>query len=336
MKNRKILVLGATGHLGAYSALHLKDIGYEVVAVGHRQSDNGFFKAKDIEYIGGFSLEREDDYSKLPVDINAVVHMAGTMPAHANANPMPYVQSIIVGMVNLCEWLKSKTKCNRVIFNTTPSDVCAYFGSDIPVPNDAPRSFPKDGGDHAVYAIAKNAAVDILESYKYSDGISSCVFRHLTVYGYHPNPYYSLNGVKKMLPWRQIMNNAITGRPIEVWGDTNRKKELLYIKDFTKAIELAVESQAEGIYNLSGFKPYSMEEQIDGIIRAFSPSERPSAKIYCPEKPNTPQNLLDSSKTAEVLHWAPSYTWEEACLDMKREMKKEPLSLLWGKSSDFQ
>ncbi len=336
MKNRRILVLGATGQLGAYSALHLKDIGYEVVAVGHRQSDNGFFKTKDIEYIGGFSLENGGDYTKLSTDIDAVVHMAGTMPAHANANPMPYVQSIIVGMVNLCEWLKTKTKCKRVIFNTTPSDVCAYFGSDIPVPNDAPRSFPKDGGDHAVYAIAKNAAVDILESYKYSDGISSCVFRHLTVYGYHPNPFYSLNGVKKMLPWRQIMNNAIAGHPIEVWGDANRKKELLYIKDFTKAIELAIESHAEGIYNLSGFKPYSMEEQIDGIIQAFSPPERPSVKIYCPEKPNTPQNLLDSSKTAEILHWAPSYTWYEACFDMKREMKEEPLALLWGKASDFQ
>ncbi len=230
MKDKRILVLGATGQLGAYSALHLKNIGYEVVAVGHRQSDNGFFKTKNIEYIGGFSLESEEDYSKLPVDINAVVHMAGTMPAHANATPMPYIQSIIVGMVNLCEWLKTKTKCKRVIFNTTPSDVCAFFGTNIPVPNDAPRSFPKDGGDHAIYAIAKNAAVDILESYKYSDGISSCVFRHLTVYGYHPNPYYFLNGVKKMLPWRLIIKNAMDSKTIEVWGDPNRKKELLDIK----------------------------------------------------------------------------------------------------------
>lgn len=332
---KKVLVLGATGHLGAYSALHLKDIGYEVVAVGHRKSDNGFFSRKEIEYIGGFSLENSADYCNLPTDIDAVVHMAGTMPAHADSNPMPYVKSIVVGMVNLCEWLKNKTNCKRVIFNTTPSDVCAYFGTDVPVPNDAPRSFPKDGGDHAVYAIAKNAAVDILESYKYSDGISSCVFRHLTVYGYQPNLYYSLNGVKKMLPWRQIMQNAIDGKPVEVWGDKNRKKELLYIKDFTKAVELALESDTEGIYNLSGTKPYTMEDQIDGLIQAFSPKESPSPKIFCPNKPNTPQNLLDSTKTTEALHWIPSYSWLDACLDMKKEMEEEPLAILWGVKSDF-
>lgn len=335
-KIKRVLVLGATGQLGAYSALYLRDRGYEVVAVGHRHSDNGFFKTKDIEYIGEFSLENQEDYDKLPSDIDAVVHLAGTMPAHADANPMPYIQSIIVGMVYLCEWLKNKTTCKRVIFNTTPSDVCAFFGTDKPVPNDAQRSFPKDGGDHAIYAIAKNAAVDILESYKYSDGISSCVFRHLTVYGYHPNPYYYQNGVKKKLPYRLLMENALKSKPIEVWGDPNRKKELLYIKDFTNAIELALKSGAEGIYNLSGMRPYTMDEQIDGIINALSPSNNKSQKVFCPEKPDTPQNLLDSSKTQQELNWSPKYSWLDACLDIKNEMCKEPLTLLWGKASDYK
>lgn len=331
---KKILVLGATGHLGAYTALHLKESGYEVTAVGHRHSDNAFFYTKGIKYIGDFSLEDVACYASLPENIDAVVHLAGTMPAHADASPMPYVQSIIVGMVNLCEWVKN-TACRRIIFNTTPSDVCAFFGSDIPVADDALRSFPKDGGDHGIYAIAKNAAVDILEHYKYSDGISSCVFRHLTVYGYQPNPYYSLNGVKKMLPWRFIMKNAIDGDDIEVWGDPKRKKELLYIKDFTQAVELALASGAEGIFNLSGYEPYTLEQQIDGLIEVFSPKDSKSIKKYCPEKPDTPQNLLDSTKARKILKWKPQYTWQLACKDMQQEMEDEPMALLWGKGSDF-
>lgn len=333
---KKILVIGATGHLGAYSALHLKNKGYDVVAVGHRASDNGFFATKGIKYIGSFSLEKNDSYEKLPKDIDAVIHLAGTMPAHADASPMPYIQSIIVGMVNLCEWLKDYTNCKRVIFNTTPSDVCAFFGIDKPVSDDAPRSFPKDGGDHAVYAIAKNAAVDVLESYKYLCGISSCVFRHLTVYGFQPNPYYSLNGVKKMLPWRFIMKRAMEGKPVEIWGDPTRKKELLYIKDFTYAVECALISKAEGIFNLSGDRPYSLEDQIDGIIEVFSPSNKKSEKIYMPNKPNTPQNLLDASKAKTVLSWKPTYSWSLALKDMKQEMQEEPLRQLWGNKIDFE
>ena len=53
---KKILVFGATGHLGAYTALHLKELGYEIVAVGHRTSDNGFFTTKNIHYIGGLKM----------------------------------------------------------------------------------------------------------------------------------------------------------------------------------------------------------------------------------------------------------------------------------------
>ena len=69
---QKILVLGATGHLGANSAVHLKESGYQVIAVGHRNSDNGFFATKGISYIGGFSLEDSYSYEKLPQDIDAV------------------------------------------------------------------------------------------------------------------------------------------------------------------------------------------------------------------------------------------------------------------------
>lgn len=331
---KKILVLGATGQLGAYATIHLKGIGYTVVAVGHRKSDNGFFANAGIEYIGGFSLENETSYLSLPSDCDAVVHLAGTMPAHADESPMPYIQSIVVGMVNLCEWMK-KTACKRIIFNTTPSDVAACFGGKEAVKDDAPRSFPKDGKDHGVYAIAKNAAVDILEHYKYSTGISSCVFRHLTVYGYHPDPYYHLNGVKKKLPWRYIMEKAIAGDDIEVWGDPSRLKELLYIKDFTYAVELALKTGSEGIFNLSGYQPYTLEDQIDGIIEVFSPATKQSHKIYCPDKTNTPQNLLNSDKARDVLGWVPRFTWVEACYDMKKEMQAEPLKLLWGSKSDF-
>ena len=46
----KVLVLGATGNLGAYSALALKDAGFDVVACGKRHSDNGFFEEKGIPY----------------------------------------------------------------------------------------------------------------------------------------------------------------------------------------------------------------------------------------------------------------------------------------------
>ena len=97
----KVLVFGATGMLGGYSAIALHNAGNEVIACGRRESDNGFFAKNGCSYIGGVSLEHADCYSRLPTNVDAVVNMAGTMPAHADTNAMPYVQSIVVGIVNL-------------------------------------------------------------------------------------------------------------------------------------------------------------------------------------------------------------------------------------------
>lgn len=49
----KVVVLGATGHLGAYSAQRLLDEGHAVVGVGRRMSDNAFFSTLGAEYVGG-------------------------------------------------------------------------------------------------------------------------------------------------------------------------------------------------------------------------------------------------------------------------------------------
>lgn len=327
----KIVVLGATGMLGCYSSLALKARGHHVVAVGRRISDSGFFAKHGILFVGGVKLEDESCFSSLPVDVDAVVHMAGTMPAHADASPMPYVQSIVVGMVNVLEWMKS-TSARRIVFNTTPSDVSSFFGKPIPVPDDAPRSFPKDGGDHAVYAICKNAAVDILEHYRIAYGFKPIVFRHLTVYGWSPNASYSVNGTKKILPWRQIVRRAIAGEPIEVWGDPGKKKELLYIDDFTDAVIKAVESGICGLFNLPGPRPYTLEEQIDGIIEGFSPQEHPASKIYLPDRPSSPENLLLGDRVRNELGWSAVTTWTMACEKMRNESQDNRFVELWGQT----
>ncbi len=325
---KRALVFGATGQLGCYSALALKDSGYSVIAVGRRKSDGGFFAAKGIEYIGNITLENKDSFQHLPQSgIDVVVNMAGTMPAHADMNMMPYVQSIVVGTVNVCEWMKT-AGCKRIIFNTTPSDVVDYWGTTDPIDDDAIRSFPKNGNDHAVYAICKRAATDILEHMKIAEGFEPCVFRHFMVYGWHPDAYYYLNGEKRMLPWRYMIRRCINGYDLEVYGDSSRKKELLYIKDFTSAVVRAADTHVCGIFNLPGYKPYSLDEMVDGIMHAFAAPD--AKKIARPDMPDTPQILLSHKKSEQILGWKPVWTWEDACKDMKKECIENPIELMWG------
>ena len=60
----KIIVFGATGTIGAYSTMYFKDKGYDVIAVGKRESDNGFFAINGIPYYS-VDISNKNDFSKL-------------------------------------------------------------------------------------------------------------------------------------------------------------------------------------------------------------------------------------------------------------------------------
>ena len=52
-----IVIFGATGSVGVYTALFLKKKGYNIIAVGQRKSDNGFF-ARSEEHTSELQSQR--------------------------------------------------------------------------------------------------------------------------------------------------------------------------------------------------------------------------------------------------------------------------------------
>lgn len=97
---------------------------------------------------------------------------------------------------------------------------------------------------------------------------------------YHPNPYYLVDGIKRMISFRLLIDRAEKGEDIELWGDPTRNKEILYVKDLAQLIQNCVESTLEGgINNVDSLKQVTCEEQIDGIIEVFT-NEKKSNKIF--------------------------------------------------------
>ena len=106
----------------------------------------------------------------------------------------------------------------------------------------------------------------------------------------------------------------------------------MYIKDFAAAVVRAAETKVCGIFNLPGYKPYSLDEMVDGIMNAFASKD--VVKNYRPDMPDTPQILLSGKKSETVLGWKPQWKWKEACLDMKEECISNPIELMWGSNDD--
>lgn len=330
---KTVIVFGATGGIGAYTTLHLIESGYDVIAVGNRKSDNDFFSQYGIKYYS-VDIANFESFSVLPKkDIDTLINFAGVLPAR-NYDPRLFINSFTMGTLNVLEYMR-KIGCKTIITAQTPADLWYLQNTTNPMPADALRSFPPST-DHSIYTIAKNAAIDIIEYYHNTYDFSRFIFRFFNVYMYHPNPYYYVDGEKKMMSFRLIMDKARKGEPIEVWGDSSRTKEMLYVKDLTLLIEQAIESDKKGgIYNVGSSKQVSLEEQIDGIIDVFSDAKR-SEKVYCPEKPDALFNHLDISKTIKDLDYKPQYSYIDWLRDFKLEEEMNRFEKLWGTRDDYE
>lgn len=335
MNKETVLVLGATGNLGAYSALALKNAGFNVIAAGKRESDNDFFKDKGIEYISVDVTEKES-FTKLDgKNISIVADFAGELPSRCAFNPQALIRTITEATMNVLEFMR-KTGAKKIIFPTTPYDLFQYHETGEPINPDCPRSYPPTG-DHSIYAIAKNAAVDLIENYHNEYGISRFILRFFTIYQYHPNAYHYADGKMRKMPYRNLIDRAKAGEAISIYGDPTRVKEMVYIKDFTKVVVAAAESELEGgFYNIGSPDRVSLEEMIRGIVEVFSPDNNKSVISYDPSKPDTLQSILDWTKTKKELGYKPEYDFIKMMKDFKAEMKEEPFAKLWGTGDYYE
>jgi len=334
MNTKTIIIFGATGTVGVYTAIHLKELGYNVIAVGKRNNDNNFFNAYGIQYYS-VDITNPNDFSKLPNDnIYSVIHFAGIMPATMKGYiPQIYIDSVLSGTLNVLDYCIN-VKVEKIIFSHSTADSKYLYGKN-PIPSDIVKKFPLTG-DHSVYAICKNAAVDLIEHYYHQYGLKRFILRLPTIYAYHPNPYFYVDGQRRMIAYRFIIQQAIKGETIEIWGDPTKAKEIVYVKDFTQIIQKCIESPLDGgVYNVGRGIGVTLDEQIKGIIDVFSKPNNKSKIVYDPDKSDTNEFINDISKTKTELGYQPMYNYYDLLVDFKTNMQEEPFKLLWGSKSDY-
>ncbi len=334
--NRNILIFGATGSVGAYTTVDLGERGYNIIAVGRSEYDNGFFTNCNVKYTS-VDITRKSEFERLPEhNIDCVMHFAGSMPSKMKGyTPQAYIDSIVTGTLNVLEYTRI-VGAKKIIFTQTRADSNYLMGTDKPIPSDIERKFPLTG-DHAVYTICKNAAVDLTEHYYHQYGIKRFILRLPTIYAYHPDKYFYVNGERKMKAYRYLMEQAIKGEPVEIWGDQGLRKEIVYVKDLVKLIRRALTSDGEGgIYNVGDGKGVSLEEQIKGIVKVFGTNDKESDIICRPDKPNGRQFIHDISKTKEELGFEPEYDYLNSLTDFKKEMELNRFEKLWGNEEDYR
>jgi UDP-glucose 4-epimerase len=333
MAKKKIIIFGATGNVGSYLTLYALNFfnkeEYEVIASGRRKTD--FWTKQGVPYYS-VDLTKAEDFEVLPKEnVYAVIHLAAEIPSYMKEyHPRKYIDSIVIGTTNVLEYCR-KVKADRMMFSQTVFDVSLYPCDHVLDPYDKPNfSYT---GDHAVYVIAKNCAIEMMEHYWQEFGIKKFVFRFPTIYEYSPYQYYFPNGVKTMRPLYQQINKAIKGEPLTIWGDKNYAKDMVHVYDCAQMICKAVLANRDGgFYNVGTGIPVTLQQQCEAIIDVFSPKDHPSTIEYVdPDRKSGGGFLMDITNAKEELGYEPVYDVHKLFENYKEEMAIDRFLELRGK-----
>ena len=323
---RKIIVFGASGDTGTYFVKYFKENftgrDFELIASGSRELER--FSKLGVRYIQ-LDITKKEEFNKLPSDVYAVVDLAGAMPARMEGyDPYKYIDVNIIGNLNILEFCR-KNKVDRILFAQSFGDIKDYAEKKILLKPNMTRNFSFIT-DHTIYVMTKNFAVDMIENYHQMYGLKRFIFRLPTIYLWSPIDSYYVDGRKRKIGYRILIDKAISGEPIEIWGDSSRKKDMVYVKDFCQMLFKALFVDLEkGYYNVGTGVGTSLLEQINGIVDVFGKYGNKSKITFRPDMPNAPQYIMDIEPAVKELGYIPQYDYLHMLIDFKKEMESNDL-----------
>lgn len=333
--NNIVVIFGASGFIGTYLVDRLVEDGFYVIATDISRKGEAYYKKQGVPFVR-LDITREKEFDALPkTGVSTVVHVACLQPAHVSErehDPKEYIKVNSLGTINILEYCK-RNKVPKILYTSSHLEVDESIrGQGKYIHENAPRAINYTG-EYSMYLISQNVAVDCVAYYSQKYGIKGIVCRVPPVYGYGPHTEIFQNGKPVKTGFKIFIENAIAGKPLEVWGDCKTGRDIVYVKDVVSAIILALKSdRASGLYNIASGKPLSLEQEAKGIIKVFSSRENPSVIIYRPDKPNSIKPFLyDISKAKKELGWHPQYSFEEMLLDYRIEMESARFDFLLKK-----
>jgi len=313
----KILITGGAGFIGShvvrqfvlnypsYQIFNLDALTYAGNLENLKyieQKENYYFIKGDIrdqEFINNIFTKHNFD---------GVIHLAAESHVDRSiSDPLDFVQTNVLGTVNLLNAFKSSSKGNfdkKRFYHVSTDEVYGTLGDDGLFTEDtaydprSPYSASKASSDHFVRAYG--------ETYNMPYVISNC-----------SNNYGEYHFPEKLIPL--FINNIINNKPLPVYGDGNYTRDWLYVKDHARAIDLVFhKSKNHETYNIGGFNEWKNIDLVKLLCTQMDEKlgrdKGSSEKLitYVKDRPGHDKRYaIDATKINKELGWSPSVNFEQ-------------------------
>src|SRR5271155_5348331 len=298
-KQLRVVITGGAGFLGSHLCDQMIARGWEVLCVDNLVTG----AAVNVAHLQGnplFHLSQHDvtRYIDIPGSVDAVLHFASpASPDDYLKLPIPTLKVGALGTHNALGLALAK-KSRFLLASTSecygdpevspqPED---YWGNVNPI------------GPRAVYDEAKRFSEAMTMAYHRYYGVDTHIVRIFNTYG----PRMRLND-GRALP--NFVHQALTGKPITVYGDGKQTRSFCYVSDLIEGIYrlmLSDEHLPTNIGNPQEITILEFAERVRGLFEnapaiVFEPLPQDDPKQRCP----------DISKAKRILKWAPKIGLEE-------------------------
>lgn len=321
-----VIVFGAAGFIGTYLIDQLIKEKCDVIAAGRSELGASYYKKLGIPF---YHIDIADKMSleKLPLQgVDAVINLASVQPANVSESrydPANYINVNVIGTLNLLDFCV-KNNIKKYIYTCSHRNTQGLWKEKegIAIREKDGRSITYTG-DYAMFSISESAASDCVEHYNQAFGLQGIVFRLPPVYGYGPHTEIFKDGKPLKTGFQIFIDNAVQGKPLEVWGDCNKGRDIIYVKDVVLAFVLALKKEnISGLYNITSGRQITLKEEAECIAREFCPQGLLSEIIYKPDKPNNIESYFyDITKAKQDFGWAPEYSFSSMLADYRKELE---------------
>ena len=228
-------------------------------------------------------------------------------------SPYDFIETNILGTYNLLDksleyWssLEKKQKNNFKFIHISTDEVYGSleindsgFTEQHPYRPNSPYSASKASSDHLVRAYNK--------TYSFPSVITNC-----------SNNYGPFQFPEKLIPL--IINNALSGKEIPIYGDGLQIRDWLYVKDHCSAIKTVLDHGKIGnVYNIGGNSEITnidLATKICCILDELKPKNSGNyadqIKFVNDRPGHDRRYAIDSSKILSELGWKPSHSFDIA------------------------
>ena len=256
-----ILVTGAAGFIGFHTCLSLQtkhkvyglDNLNNYYDVNLKKSRLKILKKnKDFEFLKT-DIQNKNLHNKFKrIKLDIIINLAAQAGVrHSLKDPFSYIDSNILGQINLLEFAK-KIKIKKFIYASSSS----VYGGNVKMPFSVKHRVDKP---ISLYAASKKSTELLAECYSHLFKIKCIGLRFFTVYGPWGRP-----DMATFIFTKKILEN----KKINIFNYGNMKRDFTYIDDIVRGIKGAVNLKGDykhKIYNLGNNKPEDLKRFISII-----------------------------------------------------------------------